>query len=109
MIALLRQHMRERIRVIGLIGRTRKNPDVLENPREPEILPGTSNQGQTRRTNPPEQKSSRKTRGESDRTRDTRPSTNRGYSAVEGRPVRSRRKPTGRPCPYYLGRRVQTK
>ncbi|GFU01502.1 hypothetical protein TNCV_3123681 [Trichonephila clavipes] len=189
MIALMRQHMRERNRVIGLIGRTRKNPDVLENPSgnenkscksdkgnagleglrvkrdravestgtsesyegtrpkicrkrsfrgsdyeehrkrkapvlhqgrkrgvlssiysrsqkcmrkdinkhpslEPEILPGTSNQGQTRRSNPSKQRSSRKTRVESDRTRETRPSTNRRHSATEVIPVLSRRKPT---------------
>ncbi|GFU71425.1 hypothetical protein TNCV_2584961 [Trichonephila clavipes] len=32
MTVLMRQYMRERDRVIGLIGRTRKNPDVLEKP-----------------------------------------------------------------------------
>ncbi|GFW68368.1 hypothetical protein TNCV_1211921 [Trichonephila clavipes] len=31
MIALMRQHMGERNRVFGLLGQTRKNPDVLEN------------------------------------------------------------------------------
>ncbi|GFY20939.1 transposable element Tcb1 transposase [Trichonephila clavipes] len=65
-------------------------------PREPEILPGTSNQGQTKRSNPPKQKSSRKTKVESERTRESRPSTNRRHSAAEGRPVRSRRKSTVR-------------
>ncbi|GFT00500.1 hypothetical protein TNCV_140651 [Trichonephila clavipes] len=53
MTVLMRQYMRESDRVIGLIGRTRKNPDVLENPRnenkncnwEPEVFPGPSNQG----------------------------------------------------------------
>ncbi|GFY30560.1 uncharacterized protein TNCV_3523231 [Trichonephila clavipes] len=77
--------------------------DIYKHPlQEPEILPGTSSQGHMRRFNPPKQKSSRKTRIESDRTRETRPSTNRGHSAAEGRPVRSRRKPTVTPCPYYL-------
>ncbi|GFW85260.1 uncharacterized protein TNCV_3250001 [Trichonephila clavipes] len=69
---------------------------------EPEILPGSSNQGQTRRSNPPLQQSSRKTRMEADRTGETRRSTHGGHSAVEGRPALSRRKPTVRPCPYYL-------
>ncbi|GFW20341.1 uncharacterized protein TNCV_3457791 [Trichonephila clavipes] len=64
---------------------------------EPEILPGTSNQGQARRSNLPKQKSSRKISVESDRTRESRPNTNREHSAAEGRPFRSRRKPTVRP------------
>ncbi|GFW53675.1 hypothetical protein TNCV_4815761 [Trichonephila clavipes] len=35
--------------------------DINKHPsQEPEILPGTSNQGHTRRSNPPKQKSSRK-------------------------------------------------
>ncbi|GFX54081.1 uncharacterized protein TNCV_2337171 [Trichonephila clavipes] len=72
--------------------RKRKVP-VLP-PREPEILPGTSNQGQASRSNPPKQKSSRKTRMEFDRTQETRPNTNRGHSTAEGRPVRPRKKPT---------------
>ncbi|GFW35951.1 hypothetical protein TNCV_1927801 [Trichonephila clavipes] len=39
--------------------------DINKHPsQEPEILPGTSNQGQTRRSNPPNQQSSRKTRME---------------------------------------------
>ncbi|GFY22505.1 uncharacterized protein TNCV_2177661 [Trichonephila clavipes] len=71
---------------------------------EPEIFPGTSNQGQTRRSNPPKPKRSRKIRTEADKTRETRPSTNREHSADEGRPVRSRKKTTVRPCPYYLRR-----
>ncbi|GFW44446.1 hypothetical protein TNCV_1748751 [Trichonephila clavipes] len=63
---------------------------------EPKILPGTSNQEQTRRSNPLKQKSCQITRMESDKTRESRPNNNRGHSAAEGRPVRSRRKPTGR-------------
>ncbi|GFT94110.1 hypothetical protein TNCV_603911 [Trichonephila clavipes] len=56
--------------------------DIYKHPlQEPEILPGTSSQGHMRRFNPPKQKSSRKTRIESDRTRE-RP--NRGHSAAEG-------------------------
>ncbi|GFX67927.1 uncharacterized protein TNCV_1974281 [Trichonephila clavipes] len=43
--------------------------DINKHPsREPEILPGSSNQGQTKRFNPPHQQSSRKTRMEADRT-----------------------------------------
>ncbi|GFT94399.1 retrovirus-related Pol polyprotein from transposon 297 [Trichonephila clavipes] len=75
--------------------------------KEPKILPGTSNQGQKRRSNPPKQKSSRKTRVESDRTRETRTSTDKGHSAAEGRPVRTRRKPTVKSCPYYLRSRFK--
>ncbi|GFV89427.1 hypothetical protein TNCV_4152431 [Trichonephila clavipes] len=58
-------------------------------PKEPEILPGSSNQGQTKRSNPPHQQSSRKTRMEADRTGETSRSTHRGHSA--------RRKPIMRP------------
>ncbi|GFX33331.1 hypothetical protein TNCV_811931 [Trichonephila clavipes] len=66
--------------------------DINKHPsQEPEILPGTSNQGHTRRSNPPKQKSSRKTRVESDRTRETRPSTNRGHSAAEDTLQRTKR------------------
>ncbi|GFT72797.1 hypothetical protein TNCV_406861 [Trichonephila clavipes] len=133
--------MRERNRVIGLIGQTQKNPNVLENPRvhqrgtiergqiyaekdplegltmncrergkrlyypEPEILPGSSNQGQTRRSNPPHQQGSRKTRMEADRIGRTR-STHRGHRAAEERPFRSR-KPTVRPCLHYLRSRFK--
>ncbi|GFW36219.1 uncharacterized protein TNCV_4930811 [Trichonephila clavipes] len=70
---------------------------------EPEILLGSSNQGQTRRSNPPHQQRSRKTRMEADRTEETRRSTHRGHSAAEKRPVRSWKKPTVRThtCPYY--------
>ncbi|GFV81234.1 uncharacterized protein TNCV_4772621 [Trichonephila clavipes] len=75
--------------------------DINKHPsQEPEILPGSSNQGQTRRSNPPHQQSSRKTRREDDRTGWNQKYS--GHSAAEGRPVRSRRKPTVRPCPYYL-------
>ncbi|GFS92648.1 hypothetical protein TNCV_1160941 [Trichonephila clavipes] len=69
--------------------------------KEPEILPRSSNQGQTRRSNPPHQQSSRKTRMEADRTGGTG-STHRGHSAAEGIPVRSRRKPAVRE--RYLAR-----
>ncbi|GFT66097.1 hypothetical protein TNCV_3238341 [Trichonephila clavipes] len=48
----------------------------------PKILPGSSNQGQTRRSNPPHQQSSRKTRMEADRIGRTR-ITHRGHSAAE--------------------------
>ncbi|GFU89358.1 hypothetical protein TNCV_1783401 [Trichonephila clavipes] len=80
---------------------TNKHPS-----QEPEILPGSSNQGQTRRSNPPHQQASRKTRMEADRTGRTR-STHRGHRAAEGRPFRSRRKPTVRPCIYYLRSRFR--
>ncbi|GFU93713.1 uncharacterized protein TNCV_2185931 [Trichonephila clavipes] len=76
-------------------------------PQEPEVLPGSSNQGMTRRSIPPHQLSSQKTRMEADRTGETRRSTHRGHSAVEGRPVRSRRKPTVISCPYYLRSRFK--
>ncbi|GFW01696.1 uncharacterized protein TNCV_4086111 [Trichonephila clavipes] len=60
-------------------------------------------------SNPPHQQSSRKTRMEAVRTKETRISTHRGHSAAEGRPIRSRRKPTVcvRPCPYYLRSRFK--
>ncbi|GFU71396.1 hypothetical protein TNCV_2584671 [Trichonephila clavipes] len=102
MTVLMRQYMRERDRVIGLIGRTRKNPDVLENPRvtririvnwEPEVFPGPSNQGQMR-FSPPKEESSREASMESDKARETRTKDSRGHSAAEGRPVRSRKKTT---------------
>ncbi|GFW40739.1 hypothetical protein TNCV_4528281 [Trichonephila clavipes] len=71
--------------------------DINKHPsQESEVLPGSSNQGQTRRSNPPKQKSSRKTRMEADRTGETRRSTHREHRAAEGRPVRSRRKSTVR-------------
>ncbi|GFW40740.1 hypothetical protein TNCV_4528291 [Trichonephila clavipes] len=45
MIALMRQQMRERNRVIGLMGRTRKTPDILENPLGNENKSGKSDKG----------------------------------------------------------------
>ncbi|GFV26772.1 uncharacterized protein TNCV_5000561 [Trichonephila clavipes] len=77
----------------------RSNSEKSRRSRKPS---GSSNQGQTRRSNPPHQQSSRKTRMEADRNGITRRSTHRGHSAAEGRLVRSRRKPTVRLCPYYL-------
>ncbi|GFU08757.1 uncharacterized protein TNCV_991111 [Trichonephila clavipes] len=44
---------------------------------------------------------------EADENQRDRRNTHRGHSAVEGRSVRSRRKPTVRPCPYYLRSRFK--
>ncbi|GFY34667.1 uncharacterized protein TNCV_1373581 [Trichonephila clavipes] len=55
---------------------------------------GTSNQGQMRRFSPPNEESSRGARVQSYRARETRTKDIGVHSAAEGRPVRSRRKPT---------------
>ncbi|GFT59681.1 retrovirus-related Pol polyprotein from transposon 412 [Trichonephila clavipes] len=73
----------------------------------PEILPGTSNQGQMKRFSPTKEESWREARVQSDRARETRTTGSKGHSAAEGRPVRSRRKPRVRPCPYYLKSRFK--
>ncbi|GFW57184.1 uncharacterized protein TNCV_541011 [Trichonephila clavipes] len=69
-----RKHMRQG---------TNKNPS-----QEPEVLPGPSNQGH-RRFSPPKEESSRETRVESGKARETRTKDSGGHSAAEGRPVRS--------------------
>ncbi|GFV64339.1 uncharacterized protein TNCV_2502571 [Trichonephila clavipes] len=89
MIVLRRQYMRKRERVIGLIGRTRKNPDVLENPPDHQIkdrLRGSVHLKRRGVWHGPE----------------TRFKDSGGHSAAEERLVRSRKKTTVRPCPYYL-------
>ncbi|GFW76944.1 uncharacterized protein TNCV_2030491 [Trichonephila clavipes] len=81
---------------------TNKNPS-----QGPEILPGTSNQGQMKRFSPTKEESRREARLQSDRARETRTTGSKGHSAAAGRPVRSRRKPRVRPCPYYLKSRFK--
>ncbi|GFS66617.1 uncharacterized protein TNCV_228981 [Trichonephila clavipes] len=81
---------------------TNKHPS-----QKPEILPGTSNQGQMRRFSPPKEESSRGARVQSGRVREIRTKDSGRHSAAEGRPFRSRRKPTVRSCPYYLRSRFK--
>ncbi|GFX59374.1 hypothetical protein TNCV_4633321 [Trichonephila clavipes] len=59
---------------------------------EPELLPGTSNQGQMRRFSPPKEESSREARVESSKARENRTKDSGGHSAAERRTVRSRKK-----------------
>ncbi|GFY22813.1 uncharacterized protein TNCV_2180741 [Trichonephila clavipes] len=60
-----------------------------------------------RRFSPPKEESSREARVESGKAQDTRTKGSGGHSAAEGRPVRSRKKTTMRPCPYYLRSRFK--
>ncbi|GFT27479.1 uncharacterized protein TNCV_1275731 [Trichonephila clavipes] len=102
-------------------GKSNKGNAGLEDPRvkrtrpivstgiseKPEILPGTSNQGQTRRSNTPHPQRGREARVQSDRARETRTTGSKGHSANDGRLVQSRKTTTGRPCPYYLRSRFK--
>ncbi|GFV46222.1 uncharacterized protein TNCV_5037101 [Trichonephila clavipes] len=81
--------MKERDLVMGRVGRTRENPDVLENPR-----------GMRK-------ESTRGARVQSDKARETRTTGSKGHSAAEGRPVRSGKTTTVRSCPYYLRGRLK--
>ncbi|GFW62260.1 uncharacterized protein TNCV_4421471 [Trichonephila clavipes] len=60
-----------------------------------------------RRFSPPKEESSREARVDSGKARKTRTKDSGGRSAAEGRPVRSRKKTTVRPCPYYLRSRFK--
>ncbi|GFY16109.1 uncharacterized protein TNCV_3531121 [Trichonephila clavipes] len=60
-----------------------------------------------RRFGPPKEESSREARVESGKARETRTKDSGGHSAAEGRPVRSRKKTTVRPSPYYLRSRFK--
>ncbi|GFX19697.1 uncharacterized protein TNCV_2076051 [Trichonephila clavipes] len=100
------QKYAEKDHVEGLTMKSREREKRLYCSKEPETLPGSSNQVQTRRSNPLHQQSSRKARMEADRTEETKRSTHRTVQWM-GRPVRSRRKPTVRPCPYYLRSRFK--
>ncbi|GFU52067.1 uncharacterized protein TNCV_3224901 [Trichonephila clavipes] len=73
----------------------------------PETVPGTSNQRQMRRFNPPKEKGGRGTRVQSGRDRETRTTGSKGHIAAEGRPDWSRKTTTVRPCPYYLRSRFK--
>ncbi|GFW05135.1 uncharacterized protein TNCV_599291 [Trichonephila clavipes] len=67
-----------------------------------------SNQQQIRKFIPPKEESRRGARVQSDRSRETRTTGSRGHStAAEGRPVRSGKTTTMRPCPYYLRSRIK--
>ncbi|GFW76948.1 uncharacterized protein TNCV_2030531 [Trichonephila clavipes] len=89
----------------SISSRTRKyiRNSFNEHPSQgPETLSGTSNQQQRWKFSPPKEESRRGARVQSDRAREIRTTGSRGHSAAEGRPVRSGKTTTVRPCPYYL-------
>ncbi|GFU22231.1 uncharacterized protein TNCV_2251451 [Trichonephila clavipes] len=55
-----------------------------------------------RQLSPTKEESWREARVHSDKARETRTTGSKGHSAAEGRPVRSGKTTTVRPCPYYL-------
>ncbi|GFW35634.1 uncharacterized protein TNCV_4434851 [Trichonephila clavipes] len=55
-----------------------------------------------RQFSPTKEESRRATRVHSDKARETRTTGSKGHSADEGKPVRSGKTTTVRPCPYYL-------
>ncbi|GFU23481.1 uncharacterized protein TNCV_114001 [Trichonephila clavipes] len=59
------------------------------------------------RFSPPKEESCRGARVQSDRARETRTIGSKGHRAAEGRPVRSGKTATVRPCPYYLRSRFK--
>ncbi|GFT13355.1 uncharacterized protein TNCV_1551011 [Trichonephila clavipes] len=60
-----------------------------------------------RRFSPTKEESRREARVQSDRARETSTTGRKEHSAAEGRPVRSRNKPTLRAFPYYLRSRLK--
>ncbi|GFV00558.1 uncharacterized protein TNCV_2954201 [Trichonephila clavipes] len=120
----MRHYMKERGRVMGRVGYTRENPEVLGDPRVmrgikttvpssvvsrnykyrinnypsqgPEAIAGPSHQQMIRQLNPPTVESRRGARFQYDKSRETRTTRIKEHSTAEGRPVRSRQTTTVR-------------
>ncbi|GFW09844.1 retrovirus-related Pol polyprotein from transposon opus [Trichonephila clavipes] len=90
---------------LGHIYRYLKNPDDVSV--NATVCEGTSNQRQIRRFSSSKEESRRGARVQSKRAQETSTTGNKGHSAAEGRPVRSGKTITVRPCPYYLRSRFK--
>ncbi|GFT34702.1 uncharacterized protein TNCV_1536311 [Trichonephila clavipes] len=87
----------------SVFSRTHKYRRNIFNPSKgPETISGPSHQQQMRKFSPTKEESRRRAKVQSDKARETRTAGSKGHSAAEGRPVRSRKTTTERPCPYYL-------